>query len=245
MRFVTHLLPAQEQDGESARMERGDDIELEKKKHHKLLGIRRKLIRALLMPLLCLLFAAAAVTVYYLKYTLVRLAGLQRGGHEIAPQCSTGGALTSPQYAAPGTLGWLVWSPQLYAVRLQMLPQCILSCASGPALGVGSRLGIAAPSSIVYIVCCSQALVIARPAHHSPLAMQSSSHSQTDQAICSKPSASEHRRLQFAVKCCFQAAIAPACRWWSSLSSGGGSSSLLGSSQPTMSLTTACKLWSS
>ena len=81
---VTHLLPAQEQDDESARMERGDDIELEKKKHHRLLGIRRKLIRALLMPLLCLLFAAAAVTVFYLKYTLVRLAGLQRGGHEVA-----------------------------------------------------------------------------------------------------------------------------------------------------------------
>ena len=81
---VAHLLPAQEQDDESARMERGDDIELEKKKHHKLLGIRRKLIRALLMPLLCLLFAAAAVTVYYMKYTLVRLAGLQRGRHEVA-----------------------------------------------------------------------------------------------------------------------------------------------------------------
>ena len=76
------LVPAQEQDNESARMERGDDIELEKKKHHRLLGIRRKLIRSLLLPLLCLLFAAAAVTVYYLKYTLVRLAGLQHGGHE-------------------------------------------------------------------------------------------------------------------------------------------------------------------
>ena len=63
-------------------MERGDDIELEKKKHHKLLGIRRKLIRSLLLPLLCLLFAAAAVTVYYMNYNLVRLAALQHRGHE-------------------------------------------------------------------------------------------------------------------------------------------------------------------